>query len=88
MLKMQVAFENNIFQDYIAWLDDEPKTFEKLCAAIKGIRHGVLKGKCIPQKSGNGSITYCLKIDDKNDLVYSIYKNVLEIKSCKGHYDD
>ena len=69
MQKMQVAFNNKIFRDYMTWLVDKPKTVEKINALIESIRHGVLKGKCIPQKSGNGSITYYFKIDDKNDLV-------------------
>ncbi|MBQ7703906.1 MAG: type II toxin-antitoxin system YoeB family toxin [Selenomonadaceae bacterium] len=48
---------------------------------------GPLQGEGTPQKCRNSS-TYFRRIDDKNNFVYSVNKDILEIKSCKGHYEE
>lgn len=89
MNKMQIAFMNNSFDDYMEWVFKKQRTANKINALINNIMFGrSLKGKGKSQKFKTLPNTYSLKIDDKNDLVYCIRGNVLEIKSCKGHYDD
>ena len=85
---MQIAFANNSFNDYMEWLTTKPKTAEKINDFIDSIRYGgPLQGEGTPQKFRNRS-TYFRRIDDKNNFVYSVNKDILEIKSCKGHYEE
>lgn len=77
------------WDDYLYWEFQDKKTLKRINQLIRDVErdpfHGI--GKPEPLK-GDLSGFWSRRIDDSNRLVYRIHDQVLEILSCKGHYDD
>ena len=76
--------------DYVSWQREDKKTLKRINALVKDIERGNGFdgiGKPEPLR-GNLSGFWSRRIDDANRLVYRVKDGVLEIVSCKGHYDD
>ena len=84
------AWNDQAWDDYIAWQDEDRKTLKRINALIKDIeRNGCLKGIVKPE-----ALKYDLKgwysrrIDECNRLIYKINEDgFLEIYQCKNHYE-
>ena len=82
------TMEELAFAEYIYWQTQDRKTLKKINALLNDInRHPFeVLGKPEPLK-GNYKGFWSRRIDDTNRLVYRIAGDILEILSCKGHYD-
>ena len=79
-------FAESAFQEYLEWQKEDRKTLHRINNLLKAINrdpfHG--EGKPEPLKGGNWS----RRINEKDRLVYSVEKDIVYIKQCKGHYKD
>lgn len=84
---MKKIWSDEGWEDYLYWQSQDKKTLKKINSLIKSIeRNGVMGGEGKPEalKYTEG---YSRRIDEKNRLVYNITDGVLEITSCRGHYE-
>lgn len=87
---MRKVWFDEAWDDYVSWQREDKKTLKRINALVKDIERGNGFdgiGKPEPLR-GNLSGFWSRRIDDANRLVYRVKEGVLEIVSCKGHYDD
>ena len=86
---MKKIWFDEAWEDYIYWQTQDKKTLKRINILLKDIERGRYEviGKPEPLR-GDLSGLWSRRIDDVNRLVYRIRDDVLEIVSCKGHYDD
>ena len=87
---MRMVWFDEAWDDYVSWQREDKKTLKRINALVKDIERGNGFdgiGKPEPLR-GNLSGFWSRRIDDANRLVYRVKDGVLEIVSCKGHYDD
>jgi len=87
---MEKIWYEKAWEDYLFWQKQDKKTLKRINLLIKDIErngHNGL-GKTEPLKN-NLSGWYSKRIDMTHRLVYRFdkEKNILEILSCKTHYD-
>lgn len=85
---MKKAWFDEAWEDYLYWQIQDKKIIKRINLLIKDIERNYYDGigKQEPLK-GNLSGWWSRRIDDTNRLVYRINNNILEIISCKTHYD-
>ena len=87
-MSMKKIWFDEAWEDYIYWQNQDKKTIRRINSLIKDIErnkfHGI--GKPEPLK-GDLNGFWSRRIDDTNRLVYRINNDILEIVSCKGHYN-
>lgn len=85
---MKKAWFDEAWEDYLYWQIQDKKIIKRINLLIKDIERNYYDGigKLEPFK-GNLSDWWSRRIDDTNRLVYRINNNILEIISCKTHYD-
>lgn len=77
------------WEDYLYWQSQDRKTIRRINALLRDIERGHFDGIGKPEPlRGELSGLWSCRIDDTNRLVYRIRSDVLEILSCRGHYDD
>lgn len=71
------------------WQSQDKKTLKRINALLKDTERNPFEeiGKPEPLK-GELSGFWSRRIDETNRLVYRVKNGVLEILSCRGHYDD
>ena len=86
---MKKVWFEEAWDDYEYWQAQDRKTLKKINSLLKDIeRNGALDGTGDPEAlKGNLSGLYSRRIDKENRLVYRIADGVLDIISCKGHYE-
>lgn len=85
---MKKLFNERGFEEYNYWAENDVKKFKKIQKLIKSIeRDGVMRGEGKPEKLKHMEGLYSRRIDDEHRLVYGIDDEILEIISCKGHYE-
>lgn len=87
---MRKVWFDEAWDDYVSWQREDKKTLKRINALVKDIERGNgFDGIGKPETlRGNLSGFWSRRIDDANRLVYRVKDGVLEIVSCKGHYDD
>lgn len=84
----KIAFTFRAWQEYDFWQKEDKKTLKKINTLIKDIERNGYDGIGKPEAlKGNLSGFYSRRIDHANRLVYRINDKILEIVSCKGHYE-
>lgn len=87
----RLQFTEQAWEEYMYWYAQDKKTLKKINQLIADImRNGDLNdiGKPEPMK-GDFQGYFSRRINAKDRLVYTILKgDVIEIYSCKDHYDD
>lgn len=85
---MRKIWYDQAWEDYLWWQMQDKKTLKRINQLIKDIDRNGFQGlgKSEPLK-GDLSGFWSRRIDNKNRLVFRIKEDVLEIVSCKGHYD-
>ncbi len=69
--------------------DAGQKTIKRINMLLKDIERGHFDGVGKPEPlRGNYAGFWSRRIDDSNRLIYRVSNDILEILSCKGHYED
>ena len=86
---MKKIWFDEAWEDYMYWQMQEKKTLKRINSLIKDIERNGYQGmgKSEPLK-GDLQGYWSKRIDNVNRLVFRIHEGILEIISCKGHYDD
>lgn len=86
---MKKIWFDEAWEDYTYWQLQDKKTLKRINMLLKDIERGNFEGIGKPEAlKGDMSGFWSRRIDDVNRLVYRIHSDVLEIVSCKGHYED
>ena len=87
---MKKIWFDEAWDDYVYWQGQDKKTLKRINALLKDIeRKGGFEGIGKPEPlQGELSGFWSRRIDDTNRFVYRVGGEVLEILSCRGHYDD
>ncbi len=85
---MKKIWFDEAWEDYIYWQNQDKKTIRRINSLIKDIERNKLEGIGKPEAlKGDLNGFWSRRIDDTNRLVYRINNDILEIVSCKGHYN-
>ena len=84
-----IQFAENGFADYLYWQKQDRKVLKRINQLIKDTERNPFDriGKTEPLK-GNLSGWWSRRIDDSNRIVYRVKGDIIEIASCRGHYED
>ncbi len=86
---MNKIWFDEAWEDYLYWQSQDRKTLKRINVLLRDIERGHFDGIGKPEPlRGELSGFWSRRIDDTNRLVYRIRSDVLEILSCRGHYDD
>ena len=85
---MKKIWFDEAWEDYLFWQTQDKKTLRRINLLLRDIERGGFEGLGNPEPlRGDLSGFWNRRIDDTNRLVYRIAGDILEILSCKGHYD-
>ena len=85
---MRKIWSDEAWEDYLYWQTQDKKTLKRINALVKDIERNHFDGIGKPEPlKGNYSGFWSRRIDETNRLVYRITGDLLEITSCKGHYN-
>ena len=85
---MKKIWFDRAWEDYLYWQSQDKKLLRRINELIKDTEWEPFSGLGKPEPlRGELSGFWSRRIDDCNRLVYRINNGVLEILSCKGHYD-
>ena len=86
---MKKIWFEEAWEDYVYWQTQDRKTTKRINRILKDISRNNNAGIGKPEPlKGELSGFWSRRIDETNRLVYRIQNGILEILSCKGHYDD
>lgn len=86
---MNKIWFDEAWEDYLYWQTQDKKTLKRINALVRDIERDHFSGIGKPEPlKGELSGFWSRRIDDTNRIVYRVREGVLEILSCKGHYDD
>ena len=86
---MKKIWFDEAWEDYTYWQTQDKKTLKRINMLLKDIERGNFDGLGKPEPlKGDMSGFWSRRIDEVNRLVYRISGDVMEIVSCKGHYED
>ena len=86
---MKKIWFDEAWEDYTYWQTQDKKTLRRINMLLKDIERGNFDGIGKPEPlKGDLSGFWSRRIDGANRLVYRVVDDVLEIVSCKGHYED
>jgi len=85
---MKKIWFDEAWADYLYWQSQDKKTLNRINALVKDIERNYFDGIGKPEPlKGNLNGFWSRRIDDTHRLVYRINGDILEILSCRGHYD-
>lgn len=86
---MRKIWFDEAWEDYIYWQTQDKKTLKRINMLLKDIERENFDGIGKPEPlKGDLSGFWSRRIDHLNRLVYRISDNLIEIVSCRGHYED
>ncbi len=86
---MKKIWFDEAWADYTYWQTQDKKTLKRINMLLRDIEREYFDGIGKPEPlKGDMSGFWSRRIDDTNRLVYRIRGEVMEIVSCKGHYED
>ncbi|EOS71317.1 txe/YoeB family addiction module toxin [Lachnospiraceae bacterium MD308] len=86
---MRKIWFDEAWDDYLYWQTQDRKTLKRINILLKDIERENFGGIGKPEPlKGDMSGFWSRRIDYVNRLVYRISGNVIEIVSCKGHYEN
>lgn len=85
---MNKVWSDDAWEEYIAWQMQDKKTLKRINLLLKDVERHPFEGLGKPEPlRGELSGFWSRRIDEKNRLLYRVSRDLLEILSCKGHYD-
>lgn len=86
---MRKIWFDEAWEDYLYWQTQDKKTLRRINLLLKDIERGCFDGLGKPEPLKEElSGFWSRRIDETNRLAYRIRNGVLEILSCKGHYEN
>jgi len=86
---MRKIWFEEAWEDYLYWQTQDKKTLKRVNLLVQDIARNGYDGIGKPEPlKGEFNGFWSRRIDETNRLVYRIKGDMLEILSCKGHYDD
>jgi toxin YoeB len=86
---MKKIWFDEAWEDYLYWQSQDKKTIRRINLLLRDIERGYFEGLGKPEPlKGEWSGFWSRRIDDTNRLIYRIVGDVLEILSCRRHYND
>ncbi len=86
---MKKIWFDEAWDDYLYWQTQDKKTLKRINILIKDIEREPFTGIGKPEPlKGDFSGFWSRRIDDVNRVVYRIQDGILEIASCRGHYEN
>lgn len=86
---MKKIWFDEAWSDYLYWQAQDRKTLKRINSIIKDVERSPYNGIGKPEPlKGEFSGFWSRRIDEKNRFIYRIRNDILEILSCRGHYDD
>ena len=86
---MKIIWFEEAWEDYVFWQTQDKKTIKRLNQLLQDVTRNTYTGIGKPEPlKGEFSGFWSRRIDGVNRLVYRINNGILEVLSCKGHYDD
>lgn len=84
-----LTFSKQAWEEYLYWQSQDKKTLKKINNLLERLQRDnqEIIGKA-ERLVGNLSGHCSIRINSKDRLVYQIKNQTIEIKQCKGHYDD
>ena len=85
---MNKSWYDKAWDDYLYWQVQDKKTLKRINQLIKDTERSPFQGIGKPEPL-KGDLTgfWSRRIDDTNRLVYRVNGELLEILSCRGHYE-
>ena len=86
---MKKIWFDEAWEDYLWWQSQDKKILKKINLLLKDIERGGNDGlgKLEPLK-GEFEGFWSRRIDSEHRLIYRLVDEIVEILSCKGHYND
>lgn len=86
---MKKIWFDEAWEDYLYWQMQDKKTLKRVHALLKDVERNPFEGIGKPEPlKGELSGFWSRRIDEANRFVYRIKDGMLEILSCRGHYDE
>ena len=86
---MRIIWFEEAWDDYVYWQTQDKKTLKRINQLLEDISRNNNMGIGKPEPlRGELSGFWSRRIDGVHRLVYRIHNGILEVLSCKGHYDD
>lgn len=83
-----LLFQNRAWADYLYWQQQDKKTIKRINELLRDIARNPFSGIGKPEPLKDDlSGFWSRRIDDANRLIYRVKNNVIEILSCRGHYN-
>lgn len=84
----KVLLLDDAFTHYNYWVHNDRKMLDKIIRLLSDIdRNGASKGIGKPERLKHQP-GWSRRIDQEHRLIYEVKDDVIEVKSCKGHYED
>lgn len=85
---MNKIWYDRAWDDYLYWQSQDRKTLKRINQLIRDAERDPFNGIGKPEPlKGDLSGFWSRRIDEENRLVYRPNNGILEILSCKGHYE-
>ena len=86
---MKKIWYDRAWNDYIYWETQDKKLLRRINELIRDAERQPFSGIGKPEPlRGELSGFWSRRIDEHNRLVYRVRDGILEILSCRGHYDE
>ena len=85
----KISFSEDGWEDYLFWQTQDKKTLKRINQLLQDILRNGNDGIGKPEPlRGDLSGFWSRRIDATNRLVYRISVEIIEVVSCRYHYDD
>lgn len=86
---MKKIWFEEAWEDYLYWQSQDKKTLKRINVLLKDTERNPFEGIGKPEPlKGEFSGFWSRRIDESNRFVYRVKNGVLEVLSCRGHYND
>ena len=85
----KISFSESGWEDYLYWQTEDKKTLKRINQLLQDILRNGYDGIGKPEPLRENLNGYwSRRVDATNRLVYRISEDVIEVVSCRYHYDD
>ena len=86
---MKKNWFDKAWEDYLYWQSQDKKTLKRINQLLKDVERSAEDGIGKPEPlKGRLAGFWSRRIDDTNRLVYRVNGDIIDVISCKGHYDE